>query len=161
MKLYEIHKSYSLALEAYYEAEGTEDEAVALANLSSIADARDVKLDSCCGWYKNLLAELQAVEDHIHYLNSRRAILAKKCDDFKRYISLNLTPGEPWTNGLHDLRWRKSTETVIHNEELLPKEFLKEKVTYSPSKTEIKKAIESGVEVPGAEVVYKNNLVVK
>lgn len=59
------------------------------------------------------------------------------------------------------ISFRNSEETVIDNMDELPKEFIKEKVTYSPDKTAIKQAIKAGKEVNGAHIEKKKNLQIK
>lgn len=57
--------------------------------------------------------------------------------------------------------FRKSTETIIDDIEILPDEFKKAKITYTPDKTAIKTAIQNGVSVNGARLEEKLNLQVK
>lgn len=59
------------------------------------------------------------------------------------------------------ISFRKSEQTIIDNAELLPSEFVKEKVTYTPDKTAIKNAIKAGQDVPGAHVESVNNIQIK
>ena len=59
------------------------------------------------------------------------------------------------------ISFRKSEQTIIDNAELLPSEFVKEKVTYTPDKTAIKNAIKAGQDVPGAHVETVNNIQIK
>lgn len=59
------------------------------------------------------------------------------------------------------ISFRKSEQTIIDNAELLPSEFVKEKVTYAPDKTAIKNAIKAGQDVPGAHVETVNNIQIK
>lgn len=72
-----------------------------------------------------------------------------------------LEVGKKYDLGLHSIGWRKSEAIEIENEDALPKEFIKEKVTYSPDKTLIKQAIKAGKEVAGARLVERNNLQIK
>lgn len=60
-----------------------------------------------------------------------------------------------------NISFRSSEETVIDNMDELPKEFIKEKVTYAPDKTAIKQAIRAGKEVNGAHIEKKKNLQIK
>lgn len=48
-----------------------------------------------------------------------------------------------------------------YDESLIPKEFMKEETNYSPKKIDIKKAIESGIEVPGARLIINTSLIVR
>lgn len=59
------------------------------------------------------------------------------------------------------ISFRKSEQTIIDNAEMLPSEFVKEKVTYAPDKTAIKNAIKAGQDVPGAHVETVNNIQIK
>lgn len=51
--------------------------------------------------------------------------------------------------------------TVIDDIQVIPKEYLKEKITYSPVKLAIKKAILSGEEVPGAHLEKTVDFVIR
>ena len=65
-------------------------------------------------------------------------------------------------NGLTaEISFRKSEQTIIDNAEMLPSEFVKEKVTYAPDKTAIKNAIKAGQDVPGAHIETLNNIQIK
>ena len=59
------------------------------------------------------------------------------------------------------LSFRSSEETVIDDFDELPKEFIKEKITYSSDKVAIKAAIKAGKEVNGAHIEKKKNLQIK
>lgn len=59
------------------------------------------------------------------------------------------------------ISFRKSEQTIIDNAEMLPTEFVKEKITYAPDKTAIKNAIKAGQDVPGAHIETLNNIQIK
>lgn len=64
---------------------------------------------------------------------------------------------------VHDtvtISFRKSEAVEITDERLLPPEYLIQGPTY-PGKTRIKEAIKAGKEVPGAELVQRQNLQIK
>ncbi len=64
----------------------------------------------------------------------------------------------------HDLvklSFRKSESVEVENQDLIPKEFIKEKISYSPDKTAIKEAIKGGQDVQGCKLVTNYNLQVK
>lgn len=63
--------------------------------------------------------------------------------------------------GIHTVSTRKSESIVITHEEQLPNDFKIMKLTTSPDKAAIKKAIKAGESVPGAELVTNNNLSIK
>ena len=59
------------------------------------------------------------------------------------------------------ISFRESVQTVIDDAEQLPKEYLKEKITYTPDKTAIKAAIQNGEEVAGAHLEKVKNIQIK
>jgi hypothetical protein len=59
------------------------------------------------------------------------------------------------------LSFRKSESVEIENEALIPSFYFTEKTTRTISKTEIKKAIQEGSDVPGASLKTNQNLQIK
>jgi len=57
--------------------------------------------------------------------------------------------------------FRANDSTIIDNEDAVPMEYKTEKVTYTISKTDIKKAIKSGVAVPGARLQTNISTIIK
>lgn len=62
---------------------------------------------------------------------------------------------------LGNLSLRKSKSVNIYDESLIDKKFIEIETKEKISKTEIKKAIETGENVQGANIVEKNNLNIK
>lgn len=65
------------------------------------------------------------------------------------------------SDGLFKASFRKSTAVSVFDESQIPAEFMREKISYTPDKTAIKKAIESGQEVAGAKIEERQNLQIK
>ena len=59
------------------------------------------------------------------------------------------------------LSYRKSDSVEVSDINLLPKEYVKEKVELSADKTALKKALKDGKEIKGVEIVTKLNMQVK
>ena len=59
------------------------------------------------------------------------------------------------------ISFRESVQTVIDDAEQLPKDYLKEKITYTPDKAAIKAAIQNGEEVAGAHLEKVKNIQIK
>lgn len=74
---------------------------------------------------------------------------------------LKLFKIEKMQTEINELSYRKSEAVVFTDEEAIPAEFKKEKLTISVDKTEIKKALKSGTEVPGAMIEVRQNLQIK
>lgn len=65
-------------------------------------------------------------------------------------------------DGLHaQISFRKSEQTIIDNIEALPKEYINEKVTYTPNKALIKAAIKAGEVIDGAHIETVKNIQIK
>ena len=74
---------------------------------------------------------------------------------------LKLFKIEKMQTEINELSYRKSEAVVFTDEEAIPAEYKKEKTTISVDKTEIKKALKAGTEVPGATIEVRQNLQIK
>ena len=74
---------------------------------------------------------------------------------------LKLFKIEKMQTEINELSYRKSEAVIFTDEEAIPVEFKKEKLTISVDKTEIKKAIKAWTEVPGAMIEVRQNLQIK
>ena len=112
---------------------------------------------------KNLEGNNLAIDAEIERLKAIKEKNVKNVDSIKNHI-LNFMK----TNNIDKIQTdlatfstRKSKSTQVDNIELLPGEFVTVKQTFQPDKTAIKKAIESGREVAGANVVENISLQIK
>ncbi len=112
---------------------------------------------------RNQESDLEMVTAEIERLTNLKNRIKKEIENFKSYVKFNMKKMDikKIETSLGNISLRQSTATEIYDEASLPKEFLKEKITYTPSKTEIKKAIESGQEVKGARLVVNTSLTIK
>lgn len=74
---------------------------------------------------------------------------------------LKLFKIEKMQTDINELSYIKSEAVVFTDEAKIPAEFKKEKLTISVDKTEIKKALKSGTEVPGAMIEVRQNLQIR
>lgn len=74
---------------------------------------------------------------------------------------LNAYNKKEFNTELYKLSYRKSESVEILNENALPKEFIKEKITTAPDKTLIKEALKNWQEVPWASIKINQNLQIK
>lgn len=110
-----------------------------------------------------LNARKAEAEAEIERLTAIKSKLGQIADRMKNTLAITCQGlGFEKINGLTAaISFRKSEQTIIDNAELLPSEFVKEKVTYTPDKTAIKNAIKAGQDVPGAHVETVNNIQIK
>ena len=108
--------------------------------------------------------KINGTENEIKRLQNLKASRTKTLERFKDYIKFNLKNMDikkvETPIGTISLK-SNPPSTDIFDESILPKKFFKEKVTYTPSKTDIKKALQAGEEVPGARLVINTSLTIK
>lgn len=110
-----------------------------------------------------IIKVIRQQEAEIERLKAVKERMKKGIEGFKHYIKYNMVQMElkKIETPLGNLSLRQTTATDVYDELVLPKEFLKEKITYTPSKTDIKKALQEGKEVAGARLVVNTSLTVK
>lgn len=168
MKLYELvseeQKLNELFLTAIDEETGEIRDNETLEQLETeLKNALVNKSEGIIKVIRNQESDLEMVTAEIERLTNLKNKMKKEIENFKSYIKFNMKKMElkKVETSLGNISLRQSTVTEIYDEASLPKEFLKEKITYTPSKTEIKKAIESGQEVKGARLVVNTSLTIK
>ena len=93
-------------------------------------------------------------------MTERRKRLESKCERLKGILVRSMMENneKELSSARYCAKIRDSKATEVFDMDSLPKEYLKEKIEYSPDKTAIKKAIESGTEVAGARIIVNHNL---
>ena len=112
---------------------------------------------------KNSEAMLNGVDEEIKRLQALKKSISNQINSRKEYIVRNMemmgiTKIE---TELGNLSLRKSKSVNIYDESLIDKKFIEIETKEKISKTEIKKAIEAGENVQGANIVEKNSLNIK
>jgi len=107
---------------------------------------------------ENLISNIDAEIDRLKEMKKRTE---NEIDRIKNYLSMAVDTFGNFETGLHKISNRISKSVEITDCNKLPKEYLKEKIEISADKTDIKKAIESGVNISGALLVTKSNLQIK
>ena len=120
---------------------------------------RDAKIENICLWIKNLKAETEALKAEKDAFAQRQKVAENKMESLKRYISSYLD-GTKFESAKVKVTFRKSESLEISEDAIVPDEYLRFKEP-EVNKTELKKAIKSGVEVPGVALVTNNNIQIK
>lgn len=105
---------------------------------------------------EGLEAEIKRLQE-LKQAHEKKIISGAKQIDYL----LKLFKIEKMQTEINELSYRKSEAVIFTDEALIPAEYKKEKLTISVDKTEIKKAIKAGTEVPGAEIEVRQNLQIK
>ena len=134
-----------------------------LERLNAIQESFEVKAQNCALVCLELRDRKEAIKCEIERLQGLLKRAEKGEEWLRGYLSEAMTStGYETIDGARvSISFRSSEETVIDNMDELPKEFIKEKVTYAPDKTAIKQAIKAGKEVNGAHIEKKKNLQIK
>ncbi len=113
--------------------------------------------------YRNLGTYSGNIDAEIKRLQALKKRVDREQDRVKEYLmqACEMTGTESIRGVYANISFRKSEQTVIDDESVLPKEFVIEKISYSPDKTKIKNAIKAGKEVQGAHIEVKNNIQIK
>lgn len=123
--------------------------------------SRDEKLASWAGYIKSVESDTDAVDAEIKRLKEKRESYAKRVENSKKYLGYMLN-GEKWSNGVHNLGWRKSVAAIWADTTIpIPDEFARTKTLVEPDKDGIKKALQAGQRVPGWAIEERRNLQVK
>jgi len=118
------------------------------------------KIGNIARYIKNLEAEGEMVKTEAKRLTERASSISKKHDGLKAFLSMYLN-GEKFKDESISISWRASQSVEIIDYGKIPAAFMKEVITVTPDKVEIKKALNSGVLVNGAEIKYNNNIQIK
>ena len=109
----------------------------------------------------SLEAQSKAIKEEVKKLQAR----AKSIDNNIQRLKENLAEAmqvmemDKIDTGLHKLSFRKSKAVVIDDEHLIPSEFTSTEIKVN--KTELKKAIQGGLEIKGAHIEEKKSLSIR
>lgn len=153
MKLYEINEQILNCIDT------ETGEIVDVEKLNELQLAKDEKIENLALWYKDLLAEANALKEEKEAFAAREKAAKNKAESIKTYLSYVLN-GENFKTTKCALSFRKSEKTIVDDINLLPEVYLK----YAEPKadlTEIKKAIKNGEEINGAHIEETQNIQIK
>ena len=157
MTLFDINKAI---LEFDYEIDEETGEILNAEALDALQLARDEKIEGVGLWIKNLQAEAEAVKKEKDAMADRQRRLEKKAESLKNYLAYALQ-GERFSTPRIAISWRKSESVLIPDEALLDARFVNITMIKKPDKKLIKDTLKAGREVPGAELITKQNLQIK
>lgn len=120
---------------------------------------RETKLESIVCWIKNLLSDAIAYEAEEKAFAERKKQAKIKAESLKSLLS-NVLGGQKFSTTRCAVSFRTSKSVEV-DEDVLPKEWCNEKITYSADKARIKAAIEAGQTIEGAKILEKLNIQIK
>lgn len=122
---------------------------------------RQIKISNVACWYKDLIAEADAIKAEKNNLNNRQKTCENKAEQLKKWLARALN-GEKFKDARVSVSYRKS-ESVEFTEGFdcssLPVEF--QNIKIEPKKTELKNAINAGKTFDGVYIEVKQNIQIK
>ena len=142
-------------------------EVIDIEGLEALSIERDKKLESIALYIKNIEAEAVAIKSEEQVLAERRKVKENKAKRLREYLSDSLA-GQSMETPRVRLSFKKSSGVEISDSrvllEYLEVNSLDDCIKYKApeiSKSEVGELLKTGVELPGVELVNRNNLQIK
>ena len=157
MTLYEINEAIR---NFKWEVDEETGEILNVDELDKLNLAKEEKIEAIGILIKECKAEGEAIKAEIANLTARLKRNVKRMESLLDYMRYALQ-GESFKTARVQATFRRSQKVEILDENVIPDEFMKIETKRTPVKDLIKKAIKSGKEVKGAELVENSTLTVK
>lgn len=135
--------------------------------LTELQIERSEKIEKVALWYKNLVSDAESYKREKETFAEREKAAKSKAESLKRWLAYALD-GEKVTTDKVAISFRRSEAVEVEDEEAFiafaQKNGRDDLLTYKEptiNKTEIKKAIKAGENIPGAELKEKQNISIK
>lgn len=163
MKLFDIDERLAacVKLDESRVVDTESGEIIDLEAIAALEMERNKKIENLGCWYKNLLAEAEALKAQKNAFAEREKAKKAKAESLKGFLGRYLN-GKKFESAKVAMSFRKS-EAVEFDAKCIgdvPEEFLKFKDP-ELDKVAVKKAIKAGETVPGCELVARQNLQIK
>ena len=166
MTLYEIDKALEAMADEMTDLE-TGEFVGSYEDLERLNMERETKIENTGCYIKNLRSDIEALKAEETALKHRREVLQNRVDWLSEYLRRSLD-GQNFETARVQMRWKKNPETVsITDPEqamIWAKNNAPEAIKVIPPeliKTQLKRVIKSGVEIPGCELKRETRLEVK
>ena len=160
MKIFEIDAEIERLSEHLIDEETGEINEEILAQIDQLEMDRKTKLDNVGCLIKDCMAEAEAIDGEMKALKKRRDSKLRKADRLMNYASYALD-GKPLETARVAFSFRKSESVDIIDESVIPDALCQYKTERKPMKSDIKKLLKNGAEVPGCVLRESKNLQVK
>lgn len=163
MKLFDIDEKLAacVKLDESRVVDTESGEIIDLEAIAALEMERDKKIENLGCWYKNLLADAEALKAQKNAFAEREKAAKAKAESLRGFLGRYLN-GKKFETAQVAMSFRKS-EAVEFDAKCIgdvPEEFLKFKDP-ELDKVAVKKAIKAGETVPGCELVARQNLQIK
>ena len=164
LSLYELAEDYRQALDVLTDPENNLPAEVIADTLEGLQGSLEDKAVNVAKFFKNLEATAVAIKEAEQRMSQRRKAIENRVTSMKDYLKQNMEScgitriESPW----FALSIAKNPAAVeITDEDTIPDDFVEIVTTRKIDKTAIKKAVESGAEVPGAVLTRGTRLAIR
>lgn len=158
MNLYQINEEIENCIDA------ETGEILDVEALNSLSIERNKKIENLACWYKNLMADAEALKAEKNAFAEREKTAKNKAESIKRYLSTVLD-GEKFTTDKCALSFRKSESVeILDLEAFMSDDKAENYLKYSEptiNKAELKKALKQGEEFKGVLLSSNSNIQIK
>lgn len=158
MNLYQINEEIENCIDA------ETGEILDVEALNSLSIERNKKIENLACWYKNLMADAEALKAEKNAFAEREKTAKNKAESIKRYLSTVLD-GEKFTTDKCALSFRKSESVeILDMEAFMSDDKAENYLKYSEptiNKAELKKALKQGEEFKGVLLSSNSNIQIK
>lgn len=153
MKLYEIDERILSCIDA------ETGEIIDADMLNALQIERDAKIEGVALWIKDLKAEAEALKAEKIAFEKRQKVAENRAESLKQWLAAALN-GEKFKTTKCDVSFRTAKSVNVTDVFSLDSRFLKFSDP-TADKTAIKKAIEAGETVSGAELIERKSVTIK
>ena len=145
MTLYEINKKI---LECVDPDTGEVDAEALIA----LEEEKDEKIDNVAKWILDLTADVAKIDAETERLKKMKDATKKKIESLKKFLGY-ACENQNRKRDTFQIRFTRSKKVELDPLQEVPDEYMAVKITSEPDKMKIRKAIETGEEIPFAELV--------
>ena len=128
--------------------------------LEALQMEKDAKIEGVALWFKNLNAEIVALEAEISAFEKRKRAAANKAEGLKNWLAYALNGGK-FKSTRCVITCRTSEQVHVKDAAKLPQEMLITKTSVKPDKAAIKEAIKAGQIIDGCTLITNVSATVK
>jgi len=134
----------------------------ALGELDQLSEDREVKIENAACMVLDLLADAKKIKEQENALAERRKALEKRAERIKMYVEY-ATNGNAFASPRVTVRFTKSMAVDIDDDIFwqAPAEMFIRHKAPEADKAAIKAALKDGAIIPGARLIYKDNMTIK
>ena len=168
--LFSISEQLEQALENGYVIDDETGEVIDFddRDIEQLQMALDEKIDGVATYIKGKRAMQLAIKNEMNALKNRYDQLEHQVSNMEKYLAwfMNKWEKRKFETARNKISFRASASVEIINEDVFKDmykgtKFVKEETTYKPVKAELKKALQAGEHIEGANLIVKDNIQIK